>query len=140
MTHRIARDFPFEAGHRVLGHEGQCKHLHGHSYTARIRAEAAELDDLGRVIDFGILKERVGNWIDEYWDHALILFRDDPLRKALPAEECTRVFRLPSNPTAENLAQYLLECVCPEVLRGTGVRVYKVTIKETAKCRATAKL
>ena len=37
------RRIEFDAAHRVMGHEGKCKHLHGHRYAleARVATPAA---------------------------------------------------------------------------------------------------
>ena len=50
----------------------------------------------------------------------------------------SRVYLLPFNPTAENMARYLLETVCPPLLEGTGVRATKVVIWETPDAFAEA--
>ena len=63
--------------HRIPRHESKCAAFHGHRYAAELTC-LAPLDDRGRVIDFGVVKERVGGWIDENWDHTAILQRDDP--------------------------------------------------------------
>jgi 6-pyruvoyl tetrahydropterin synthase/QueD family protein len=75
----ITRRLEWDAGHRVLGHEGRCRHLHGHRYVAEVTVAAPELDDLGMVIDFSVLKEKVGGWIDREWDHNMMLHVSDPL-------------------------------------------------------------
>jgi 6-pyruvoyltetrahydropterin/6-carboxytetrahydropterin synthase len=49
-----------------------------------------------------------------------------------------RYFVLPYNPTAENMARYLLENVAPEVLLGTGARATAVRIWETEDSYAEA--
>src|SRR5262249_22784820 len=51
------RRIQFAAGHRVFGHEGKCRYLHGHNFVALVTAAADDLDAVGRVIDFGVLKE-----------------------------------------------------------------------------------
>jgi len=66
---RITRKIEFDSGHRVLGHEGKCAHLHGHRYVAEITVESAGLDSLGRVVDFSVIKEKVGKWVDENWEY-----------------------------------------------------------------------
>lgn len=43
----------FCAGHRVVGHENKCRHLHGHNYRVTFYCESQELDGVGRVVDFG---------------------------------------------------------------------------------------
>jgi 6-pyruvoyltetrahydropterin/6-carboxytetrahydropterin synthase len=42
------------------------------------------------------------------------------------------------NPTAENMAEYLLHTVCPGLLTETGVLVTKVVVWETPNCSAEA--
>ena len=124
-----------------MGHESKCAGLHGHNYEAHFQAQADELDDLGRVIDFGVLKEKLGTWIDENWDHAMILFKEDTEAiEAVQNLSKQRLFLLPTNPTAENLALYLLNDLCPRVMKGTGVTIIGVTLRETPNCSAEVRL
>lgn len=125
-------------GHRVVEHESKCRNLHGHNYVGIFTAQGDGLDRLGRVIDFGALKARIGAWIDEHWDHRFVLWKNDPLRLAL--EPMTPVYCLPANPTAENLASYLLTVVGPLCLRDDGVTLIEVVLWETENCKATARL
>ncbi len=131
----------FCAGHRVWGHENKCAWLHGHNYLAVFHASATRLDDIGRVIDFSVLKNRLGGWIEEHWDHGFILHRDDrEARRAVESLADQRVFLLDVNPTAENLAAYLLHTVAPEVMAGTGVVITRVVVWETNNSSAEASL
>ncbi|SPA17235.1 6-pyruvoyl trahydropterin synthase family protein [Cupriavidus taiwanensis] len=123
-------------GHRVCGHDGKCAHLHGHNYRIHFVCESPELDRLGRVIDFSVIKERLCAWVEERWDHRFLLWEDDPLAGQLARIERTLVL-LPFNPTAENMARYLVEVIGPDVLIGTAARLVRVTVEETAKCSAT---
>lgn len=75
----ITRKLEWDAGHRVLGHEGKCAHLHGHRYVAEVSVAANGLDELGRVVDFSVVKEVLGKWIDDNWDHNMMLHPNDPL-------------------------------------------------------------
>ena len=139
---QAVRRIQFCAGHRVLGHEGKCAHLHGHNYVAFFHAEGDGLDRVGRVIGFGLLKEKLGGWVDEHWDHGFIFYEEDGevaeiFRKQLPNH---KRFALPCNPTAENMARYLLEVVGPRQLQGTGVRLVKVVLWETENCFAEVSL
>ena len=52
----ITKKLEFDYGHRVLGHEGKCRHLHGHRGVAEVTVYAPSLDNLGRVVDFGAIK------------------------------------------------------------------------------------
>lgn len=124
-------------GHRVVGHEGKCRNLHGHNYRIHFEVMAMKgLDELGRVLDFGVIKSRLCMWLEENWDHKFILSDNDPLQHALLEVDPTIVL-VPFNPTAENMAKHLVEVVGPQVLQGTGTVLVECTIDETRKCSAT---
>lgn len=72
-TTEITRFHEFDAAHCLVSHASKCKYLHGHRYKAGITVTAPGLDELGMVLDFGCIKEKVGGWIDENWDHNIIL-------------------------------------------------------------------
>lgn len=136
------RKIHFCAGHRVFGHESKCATPHGHNYYAYITAEASELDAIGRVIDFSILKEKIGGWIEENWDHTFLVYSEDKtLISALESVSAHKPpFICPFNPTAENMAIYLLNVIAPQLLTGTNVLITKVIIQETDNCFAEATL
>jgi 6-pyruvoyltetrahydropterin/6-carboxytetrahydropterin synthase len=130
------RRLQFCAGHRVFRHESKCRNFHGHNYAVFFHAESPSgLDPLGRVIDFGVLKAKLGEWIEEHWDHGMIVWEQDT--EAIAASrgvEGQKLYLLSSNPTAENMALVLLHDVAPRVLEGTGVLVTKVVLWETENC------
>ena len=135
------RTIEFDYGHRVFKHESKCRHIHGHRGVVEVTAKLdTELDSLGRVIDFSVLKEKIGGWIDSNWDHNFLVSQYDvETRKALLAISDSRPPYICSfNPTAENMAEYLLKVVCPEVLKGTGVTITKVIFHETPNGKAEA--
>ena len=140
----ITRRFTFHSAHRLLNHEGKCKHLHGHSYSAFVTCTAAELNDQGMVIDFSAIKELIGGWIDREWDHNAILHPEDLLIQDLTAEGSRAPSRLyldhkPLNPTAENLAKFLYY-TSKDLLRGMlGITVTEVMVQETENCQAVYK-
>lgn len=121
----------------MFGHEGKCANVHGHRYSVHLTL-CAPVDSLGRVIDFGEVKAVFGKWLDDHWDHALVLWDADPLAGVLE-QEGQRVFRLPVNPTAENLALYLLR-TAPQILTDHKVTVTKVLVQETPNCYAEAEI
>jgi 6-pyruvoyltetrahydropterin/6-carboxytetrahydropterin synthase len=145
-TIRCARKINFSSGHRVFKHEGKCANPHGHSYCAHIFAEreldSSELDSLGRVIDFSVLKEKIGGWIELNFDHTFLVFEEDlEMIKALDlVKSPKKPFICPFNPTAENIAHYLLTVICPEELKGLGIKVTKVIVYESENCYAESQL
>jgi len=139
----LIRRLSFCAGHRLFGHEGRCAFLHGHNYRVEVEVEAqgggTEVDEIGRVVDFAVIKQRLLGWLDEHWDHACILWEEDAVALAAVRQiEPTKFFRLPWNPTAENMARYLLEVVAPRVLGELGVVARRVTLWETDESCAIA--
>jgi 6-pyruvoyltetrahydropterin/6-carboxytetrahydropterin synthase len=125
------RRLEWDAMHRIPRHESKCAAFHGHRYAAEITCEA-ELDDRGRVIDFGIVKERVGAFIDARWDHTAILMRNDPdpAIQALAHSNAAHgrpVYWMEAPPTAETIAAELgriAQELLPEV-RVVSVRVWE---------------
>ena len=146
----ITRKLEWDAGHRVLNHGSKCRHLHGHRFVAEVTVAAPELDDLGMVIDFSVLKRVIGGWIDREWDHNMMLHPDDPLLKAVvctgdvvvesedpePIWGGKALYVMKSgNPTAENIACELFH-KATDLLTGTGITVLRVRIAETPNCWA----
>ena len=54
----------FSTGHRVYGHESKCAHLHGHNYRIYLTVEADQLDTVGRVMDFSVIKDKFVIWLE----------------------------------------------------------------------------
>lgn len=141
-----SRYHDISAGHRVTGHESKCRHLHGHNYRVHFDCEADELDSVGRVIDFSVIKEKLCMWLEDNWDHKFLAWEKDPFVRqmsqiAAHREHCETwsqsIVWTPFNPTAENMAQYLVDVIGPQQLADTGVHLVKVTIDETMKCSAS---
>jgi 6-pyruvoyltetrahydropterin/6-carboxytetrahydropterin synthase len=146
----VTRKLEFDAAHRVLGHGGRCKHLHGHRYLVEVAVCSSYLDELGMVVDFSLLKDRVGKWIDDNLDHNIILNDKDPLLMAvqeckgnssLIGQEATEAifagrapYVMQGNPTAENLAGLLFWKAVN--LLPTMLLVVSVVVWETPNCRA----
>ena len=126
------RRLEWDATHRIPLHESKCRAFHGHRYAAEITC-LAELDELGRVIDFGVVKQIVGGWIDKNWDHTAILMRGDP--EAAPIAEANArlgrpVYWMDAHPTAENVVAELA-ARAQELLAHTGVQVVSIRLWET---------
>lgn len=132
------RRLQFCAGHRVFQHESKCRNMHGHNYVLYIHARPKPtlgLDSVGRVIDFSELKAKVGNWIDLWWDHGFIYFEQDAEMSTFAEKYFNhKTYAMPYNPTAENMAKYLCEDICPELFKGSDIDVYKIVLWETENC------
>lgn len=136
MKTYCVRKIGFDAGHRVVNHESKCRTFHGHRYTAEIYAEAPELDKLGRVIDFSVIKYEIGGWIDKWWDHAMIIWDKDPDKELImQLDGMKEPYLLPENPTAENMAAHLL-LLGNEIMADLDNEIFisKVRLWETPNC------
>jgi 6-pyruvoyltetrahydropterin/6-carboxytetrahydropterin synthase len=142
MAHiTCTRKIEFDAAHRVMLHESKCKFLHGHRYVIEATFAAKSLDALGRVVDFSVIKERLGSWVDANWDHTTILNEQDrPLGEAIAHQLQQTIFYLPANPTAEEMAAYLLNTVCPALFTDYPVECVKIRLYETPNCYAEVSL
>ena len=143
MTQSAVRHHDFCAGHRVVGHEGKCKNLHGHNYRVHFYCSSNELDNVGRVIDFSVIKELLCTWVENRWDHKFLIWENDEFLlslKAIPVIDIDSIVVVPFNPTAENMARYLLYCMAPSMLQDTSVVCTKVIVEETRKCSVEVSL
>jgi len=138
---KVQRYHDICAGHRVTGHEGKCKHLHGHNYRVHFNCESEDgtLDHLGRVVDFSVVKEKLCMWLEDNWDHHFLIWNQDPLKSYLLDIDPTVVV-VPFNPTAENMAEFLVKQVAPMQMKGTGIVLTSVKIDETRKCSVSYEL
>jgi 6-pyruvoyltetrahydropterin/6-carboxytetrahydropterin synthase len=123
-------------GHRVSGHENKCAHIHGHNYRFHFTVATDKLDSLGRVMDFSVIKEKLCEWLEVNYDHKFLMWKKDPLIKEMTALVPNDIVETYFNPTAENMAQHLVEVIAPKQLEGTGCKLIKCVIDETRKCSA----
>ncbi len=144
MNVTVMRLVKFCAGHRLLGHEGKCANLHGHNYVVEFHVTGREFDELGRVVDFQVINQLFKGWIDENWDHGFLIWaKDENALQSLRQVEPNRIFELPYNPTAENMARYLLQQVAPHLIasiKGYDLQCTKVVVWETENSSAEVSL
>lgn len=127
----ITKEVYFCYGHRLMGHPGKCRHLHGHSVKAAITVAAAELNAQGMVCDFADISAVASRYIDAELDHNLLLHRDDPLVPALERGG-ERFLLLDEHPTAEHLAKLIYAAI-----KASGFNVTRVALWETSSACAT---
>src|SRR4051812_33684587 len=89
--HTASRYHDVSFGHRVYKHETKCANLHGHNYRFHFNVvpgtwhgigpimRAELLDDVGRVLDFSVIKSRLCQWLEDNWAHRFLLWNEDPL-------------------------------------------------------------
>ena len=127
----ITKEIHFCYGHRLLHHQGRCRHLHGHNARAVIRLESVTLDAQGMVCDFADIGRFVKDWVNRELDHNMLLHRDDPVLPLL-REAGERFYTMDVNPTAENIARLIYEEV-----EQAGFPVVEVALYETESAFAS---
>ncbi|WJH36955.1 6-pyruvoyl tetrahydropterin synthase family protein [Paenibacillus sp. CC-CFT747] len=73
-TYELNKDFHFAAAHSVPHEEaGACSRVHGHTYFANVTIAGDELDSLGFLVNFSVVKKLIHG----RFDHTRL--NDDPL-------------------------------------------------------------
>ena len=106
---RVTKEFTFEMAHALLGYDGACKYIHGHSYGLSVTVIGNPVKDtenpkLGMVIDFGDLKKIVKDTVVDQFDHALVVNSKSPWKNLEDSDEMfNKVIFVDYQPTSENL-------------------------------------
>lgn len=137
----VSRYHDISCGHRIYGHPGKCSMLHGHNYRIHFHC-AGDITHTGMVIDFSIIKATLCEFLEKMWDHRMLIWKEDPILEDLKKvsdkyNSIGSVVAVPFNPTAENMAQHLLDVIGPMLLP-ENVELVRVVVEETRKCAAEA--
>ena len=107
----------FEAAHQIKNYPGKCARLHGHNWVVEAIACGRELDSLGMLIDFKILKEKLNDVLNEL-DHRYLNELEN-----FSAQ----------NPTAENLARNIYEKLSATEIFDERVKLQAIKVFESPK-------
>ena len=105
----------FEAAHFIGGYDGKCQRLHGHNWQVEAIVRGHDLDKLGMLVDFKILKAELNKILDDF-DH----------RYLNELETFSQ-----ENPTAENIARKIFQQLsASEIFHGT-TKLFAVKVHES---------
>ena len=128
---QVTKEIHFCYGHRLLNYDGKCRYFHGHNGKVEVHLSAETLDAKGMVRDFSEIKMILQTWIDQTLDHRMLLNQKDPLMDML-VKAGEPVFRMETNPTAENIAKLIYDTA-----KAKDLPVSSVTLWETPNSFAT---
>ena len=149
----IAVKHNIEVAHRLFELSGKCERIHGHSMWVTMEL-FGDVNSNGILagIEYGDLKKTFRTYLDETYDHRLLLNASDPFARPLwtieqqPADGSpgllgSQVFlpglqSMPGDPTTENIAKWIGEEMLQQ-LDGYGLEMLHVTVWETSVNMAT---
>jgi len=111
---RLTKEFKFEMAHALLGYDGPCRNIHGHSYYLYVTVIGNTLQDdnsstNGMVMDFGELKNIVKTELTDRLDHSLVLYDKTPAGIIDSLKPFNNLVLLPYQPTCENMLEDFAE-------------------------------
>lgn len=119
----ISAEDSFASAHQLVGYEGPCENLHGHTWKVKVSLKGEKLDDLGMLFDFKQVKKLLKEILSEF-DHKNLnemrYFKDD-------------------NPTAENIAKTIFSLFGDKIEGAwpAGTELSKVSVWESETTCAT---
>ncbi|MDR2353892.1 MAG: 6-carboxytetrahydropterin synthase QueD [Deltaproteobacteria bacterium] len=113
----------FAAAHNLREFYGKCENLHGHNWFVEVKVRAKDLDKIGLVMDFGVIKKLLNEVLD-LLDH-----------KYLNELEYFQT----RNPSSENIAYFIFQNLNPGIQKSSEGRVqlYSVSAWESDNAAAT---
>ena len=111
----------FSAAHRLRNYKGKCENLHGHNWKVEVIVEGENLDKIGLLIDFGILRKKLKE---------VLATLDHKNLNSIP-------FFRKNNPTSENIAVYIYKNL--ERVLDKKIRIKEIVVWENEKQSASFK-
>lgn len=111
--YEISVRLSFAAAHRLIGYQGPCSNIHGHTWLVKACVFCDKLDNIGIAYDFKDLKALLKEYVVRF-DHRLI-------------NECPPFDQI--NPTSENLAKDIYHTIRDRLPE--HVKMKSIEIKES---------
>jgi 6-pyruvoyltetrahydropterin/6-carboxytetrahydropterin synthase len=132
---RISKEFNFDMAHALLGYDGLCKNIHGHSYTLNVTVKGTPISTqdspkIGMLIDFKDLKNIIKTRIVDRFDHALVLNSDSPKDLLdMMMKNYDKIVLTDYQPTTENMIAEMAEEI--RGLLPSNLKLYSLRLRET---------
>ncbi len=132
---RITKEFRFEMAHALLGYDGLCSNIHGHSYRLSVTLKGEVINDAanpknGMVLDFGDLKDIVKKEIIDCFDHSLVLNEATPGKDEIIKHPLfAKVIFLHYQPTCENMLSDFAQRI--SIHLPSNIKLHSLILRET---------
>lgn len=110
---RVGVKRKFSAAHSLREYDGNCERLHGHNWVVEAIIKGDDIDHLGMLVDFRVVKKGLDEILDSL-DHRYL--------NELP------IFKN-GNPSSENIAKYIYHKLSG--IMGKGVQLVEVKVWES---------
>ena len=135
----LTKIFYFEMAHALLGYEGACKNIHGHSYELHVTVSgggslAEYIPAPGFALDFKELKQIAGPGIVQLLDHKLVLSADY-LAKNPDIRSQENLLIWEAEPSAENILIYVQKVLREKL--PPSIKLIELKLYETKDSYAT---
>ena len=130
---RITKEFQFEMAHALLGYDGPCKNIHGHSYQLKVTVKGVVKEntsdsDEGMVIDFGVIKKIVNDLVVHKYDHALVLNEKMKI-DFTQFDFMQKLILVPFQPTCEQLLVQFADLIKAQL--PSNIMLHSLFLRET---------
>ena len=110
---KIAKEFRWEMGHRLLNHKGLCRNIHGHSYRMVVEIEG-KVNKEGMIIDFFDLGIIIKPIIETY-DHSFLCWEGDKTMKDFLLKHEMKCVVVKFHSTVENICGHFTDVILKEL-------------------------
>lgn len=138
---RITKEFTFETGHALYGHDGKCKNIHGHSYKLSVTIIGNPIKNTndskyGMIMDFSDLKKIIKEEIVNRFDHATIFNKNTPhLELANNLKSMGHnIVLVDYQPTSEMLVLDFADKIKKRL--PNNIKLFSLKLRETGTCYA----
>ena len=121
MKYKVSVIRGFSAAHALRGYKGKCEKLHGHNWKVRVALVSNKLDRTGMTMDFTDIKSLLDDVLSGL-DHGY-------LNETPPFDKL--------NPTAENIAAYILNRLSKKLPKGVKITEVEVWESDTSSATVT---
>jgi 6-pyruvoyltetrahydropterin/6-carboxytetrahydropterin synthase len=134
-TIRISKEFTFDMAHALLGYDGLCKNIHGHSYTLVVTVIGSPMEEssspkIGMLIDFKDLKNIIKQQIIDEFDHALVLNHATPKELLdMLLKNYDKIVMTDYQPTTENMIADMAARI--GILLPGNLKLHSLRLRET---------
>ena len=121
--------------HALLGYQGLCRHIHGHSYELFVTLKGTPINDSnssenGMLMDFGNLKSLIKTNIIDIFDHSLVINKEASKEFIAQSHDMfANLHLVPYQPTIENMLEDFAERI--KKLLPSDIALYRLMLRET---------